>query len=60
MFILQSAPSSPIIVKIVEPPDTRLADILIGSLGVSGALALGAVAIGLMLGGLMFWLRSRT
>ena len=60
LFALQNAPASPIIVKIVEPPDTRLADILIGSLGVSGALAVGAIVIGLIMGGVMFWVRSRT
>ena len=60
MFALQSPPSSPIIVRIVEPPDTRLADVLIGSLGISGAIALGAITVGLLVGGLMFWLRSRT
>jgi hypothetical protein len=59
-FALQDAPSSPIIVKIIEPPDTRLADVLIGALGISGVLALGAIIVGLLVGGMMFWLRSRT
>jgi hypothetical protein len=60
MFAIQSAPASPIIVRIVEPPDTRLADVLIGSLGLSGVIAVGAITVGLVVGGLMFWLRSRS
>ena len=60
MFALQSPPASPIIVKIVEPPDTRLYDIVVGALGVSGAIAVGALVLGLVVGGVMFWIRSRS
>ncbi|MCC7417516.1 MAG: hypothetical protein IT176_10285 [Acidobacteria bacterium] len=63
MLLLQSPPPVPappsIIVKLIEPPDTRIADIITGALGISGAIALAALAIGLLVGGLMFWLRSR-
>jgi hypothetical protein len=60
MPVLQEPP--PVIVKIVEPPGdpTGLADVLIGALGLAGILLLLAAALGLLLGGLLFWLRSRT
>ena len=53
--------ANPVIVKIIEPPHdpTGLADVLIGVLGLSGVLGLAAVLIGVGIGGLMFWLRSR-
>jgi hypothetical protein len=54
--------SQPIIVKIVEPAKselTGLSDVLIGSLGLTGVITLGALLIGLLLAGVMFWVRSR-
>jgi hypothetical protein len=53
----------PIIVKIVEQPNadpTGLADVLIKSLGLIGALVLIAVLLGVVTAGLMFWFRSRS
>jgi hypothetical protein len=52
---------NPVIVKIIEPPHdpTGLADVLIGVLGLSGVLGLAAVLIGISLGALIFWFRSR-
>jgi hypothetical protein len=58
----QPAPSSPpVIVKIVEEPHdpTGLADVLIGSLGLTGVIVLFAVAAGLLFASLLFWYRSR-
>ena len=54
--------AKPVIVKIIEAPGdpTGLADVLLGALGLTGVLALAAVTLGLALGGLMFWLRSRS
>jgi hypothetical protein len=56
-------PSEPIIVSIEEPSAASqletLGDILIGSLGLTGAIALASVVVGVALGSLMFWLRSR-
>jgi hypothetical protein len=52
--------ASPVIVKIVEPAEKGLADVLLGSLGLSGAIALGAVVLGVALAGLLFWMRSRS
>jgi hypothetical protein len=54
-------PSSPIIVKLVDPPSelATLSDVLLGSLGLSGVLALLAILLGVALGGVMFWIRRR-
>jgi hypothetical protein len=59
---LQAQPAGPIIVKITEPPKSELStlsEVLLGSLGLSGALALAAILLGVSLGGLMFWLKRR-
>ena len=57
----QQPPPPPIIVKIIEPPHdpTGIADVLIGAIGLSGALALGAVLVGLVVGVILFFVRSR-
>ena len=53
--------SSPIIVKIIEPPGdpTGLAGVLIGALGLTGALAVLALVLGLLSGGVVYLFRSR-
>ncbi len=50
---------SPIIVKLIDPPrdPTGLADVLIGALGLTGVLTLMAVTLGVLLAGVMFFLR---
>jgi len=56
------APQSPIIVKLIEPPHSELsglADVLIGSLGLTGALTLLALAFGILAGAILFFVRSR-
>jgi hypothetical protein len=58
----QSQPSSPIIVKIIEPAKSELSglsDVLIGSLGLTGVITLAALLMGVLLAGVMFWVRSR-
>ena len=57
---LQS-PKPPIIVKLVEPrrDPTGLAHVLVGALGLTAALTLLAVLLGVALAGVMFWVRSR-
>ncbi len=52
-------PEPPIIVKIVEPESTGLADVVIGALGLSGALLLLAVLFAVVLAGILFLVRSR-
>jgi hypothetical protein len=50
-----------VIVKIIEPPKdpTGLADVLVGVLGLSSVLGLAAISIGVAIGALIFWVRSR-
>jgi hypothetical protein len=59
-FLSQQSPS-PIIVKLVETPrdPTGLADVLIGALGLTGALVLMALVLGLLAGGILYFARSR-
>jgi hypothetical protein len=52
--------SEPIIVKLVEPHQTNVADVLIGALGVTGVLVVIAAVAGLLAGGLLFWMRGRS
>jgi hypothetical protein len=59
LLALQSTPASPIIVKITEPPDTRMRDLVIGVLKLAGTLALSALVIGLVAAGLVYWFRSK-
>jgi hypothetical protein len=52
----------PITVRIIEPPTdpTGLADVLLGSLGLTAVLVLGAIVAGVLLAALMFYIRSRS
>jgi hypothetical protein len=61
-LLFQAQPSSPIIVKIIQPPSeaSGLADVLIGSLGLSGVIALGSILVGLLFASVLFWIRSRS
>jgi hypothetical protein len=60
----QGQPSSPIIVKIIPPEQkselSGLADVLLGSLGLTGAIVVAAVVLGAVMAGIMFWIRSRS
>jgi hypothetical protein len=52
----------PIVVKIIEPANKELgglADVLLGSLGLTGVLVLGALVAALIFGSVLFWIRSR-
>jgi len=63
VFLAWVQPTGPIIVDITEPPKSELStlsQVLLGSLGLSGALALAAITLGIALGGLMFWLKRRS
>ena len=56
--------SKPIIVKIM-PSEAKselsgLADVLLGSLGLTGVIVLAAVVMGAVMAGVMFWVRSRS
>jgi hypothetical protein len=63
--LIQQPPSSPVIVKIISPPkDTTglsaLADVLIGSVGLTGAIVLLAFVLGAAMAGVMYWFRHRS
>jgi hypothetical protein len=53
--------SAPIIVRIVETPTdpTGLANVLLGALGLTGVLVALALALGVVVGGILFFARSR-
>ncbi len=62
-FFAGGQPGGPIIVDITEPPKSELStlsEVLLGSLGLSGVLALTAIMLGIALGGLMFWIKRRS
>jgi hypothetical protein len=52
-------PSKPIIVNIVVEParETTIVDVLVGSMGLVGALLLAAVVLGAILGGLLIGIK---
>ena len=59
----QGPSGKPIIVKIM-PSEAKselsgLADVLLGSLGLTGVIVLAAVLLGAVMAGVMFWVRSR-
>ena len=63
VFSSWGQPGGPIIVDITEPPKSELStlsQVLLGSLGLSGFLALTAIMLGIALGGLMFWIKRRS
>ena len=49
----------PIIVKIVEPREKTLGDVLFGALGLTGVLVVIAVLAAIVFAGVLFWVRSR-
>ena len=57
-------PSKPIIVKIIPPEQkselSGLADVLLGSLGLTAVITIAAVLLGAVMAGVMFWVRSRS
>ena len=59
----QVQPNKPIIVRIPQDPPkselSGLADVLLGSLGLTGVIVLAAVLLGAVMAGVMFWMRSR-
>ena len=59
--MIQQEPFNPVIVKIIKPPKdpTGLADVLMGALGLTGVLGVAAIAIGIAIGVVIFWMRSR-
>jgi hypothetical protein len=64
LALWQTEPSKPIIVKIIPPEQkselSGLADVLLGSLGLTGAIVVAAVLLGGVMAAIMFWVRSRS
>ena len=58
MFALQS---SPIIVKLIEPPHdpTGVGAAIVAAFGLTAVITLAAVTLGVTIGALIFWVRSR-
>jgi hypothetical protein len=61
--LAQAQPDKPIIVSIPkDPPKSELsglADVLLGSLGLTGVIVIAAVVLGAVMAAVMFWVRSR-
>jgi hypothetical protein len=57
----RAAQEGAVVVKLMPPPGEleRLRDVLIGSLGLSGTIALTGVLVGALVGGAIFLLRYR-
>ena len=52
-------PSDPIMVRVIEQPveSTTIADVLIGALGLTGAMLLAAALLGAVLGGILIGIK---
>ena len=59
LLTLSLSQQKPIIVKIVEPKEESLYDVLFGALGLTGVMVLIAVAAAVVFGAVLFWVRSR-
>jgi hypothetical protein len=60
MSIPSLAQQAPIIVRFAPKKDpTGLADVLLGALGLTGVLVLGALLLGAAFAGILFLMRSR-
>lgn len=59
LLLTFQTPDSPIVVKIVEPKQSGLADVVIGAIGLSGVLFLIAIVFAVVVAGVLFFLRSR-
>ena len=62
MTALQSP--KPIIVKLIEPPSdptgVGIAHVIIQAIGFTAAVSLLAVSLGVLLAGVLYWVRSRS
>ena len=60
LLAFQGSPTDrPIVVKIVEPTATTLADVVIGAIGLTGVLVAIAVVFAVVFAGVLFVIRSR-
>jgi hypothetical protein len=59
LFVQPAQPLTPVIVRMVDHPtkEISIADILMGSVGITGIFLIGAALLGLVLGGLFILFR---
>lgn len=59
--LLQQTPTDGFVVKLIQPPSDveGLADVLLGSLGLTGVLVLSAVALALLFAGALYLFRFK-
>ena len=59
MLALQAQPVTPVIIRVVAAPakEISVADILLGSVGITGLFLIGAALLGFVLGALFILLR---
>lgn len=57
----QPLPGKPMIVRVITPPHdpTGISDVIIGAIGLTGFIVLLAIVLGVVMAGIMFWMRSR-
>lgn len=55
----QPPPNDPIIIKIIDPPSEieGLGDVLLGALGLTGAIVVAALVCGILVAGVLFVVR---
>jgi hypothetical protein len=58
--MLAAAAQRPFIVRIVETPEPGLREIMLSALGLSGVMAVAAVLLGIVVAGVIVWVRSRS
>ena len=57
---MQPPPAPPIIVRIIETPKDPtegLYNVLLGAMGVTGLIFVGAIVMGIVTAGILYWLR---
>ncbi len=59
--MIDPGPVTPIIIKVVPPatPEVTVVDIVLNSLGLTGAILIGSLLLGGMLGLLFIWISRR-
>ena len=59
--MIAPGPFTPVIIKVVPPatPEVSVVDILVDSLGLTGAILLGSLLLGSLLGALFIWISRR-
>ena len=59
LTVLAATVQGPIMARIVDAPEPGLGEIMMAAMGLSGALAIGTILAGILVAGVIFWIRSR-